>query len=117
MSLDRSSGHLAAVGGGGLRGGLVRAGRRSLRAKSRIVTDQLEVELDHDTGGIRGAVLKKALIRAADLGDGLATAFRDGALSGRIARLPAEPAIGRRSWKTFSDHGTPTLAAEGPWRG
>jgi DnaJ domain len=54
---------LAALGtwllwGGGLPWGLSGPAQKSPGQSSRIVTDHLEVELDHDTGRIRGRVLK-----------------------------------------------------------
>ncbi len=54
---------LAALGtwllwGGGLPWGLSGPAQKSAGQTSRIVTDHLEVELDHDTGRIRGRVLK-----------------------------------------------------------
>ena len=54
---------LAALGtwllwGGGLPWGLSGPAQKSAGQTSRVVTDHLEVELDHDTGRIRGRVLK-----------------------------------------------------------
>jgi hypothetical protein len=54
---------LAALGtwllwGGGLPWGLSGPAQKSPGQISRVVTDHLEVELDHDTGAIRGRVLK-----------------------------------------------------------
>jgi hypothetical protein len=54
---------LAALGtwllwGGGLPWGLSGPAQKSPGQTSRVVTDHLEVELDHDTGQIRGRVLK-----------------------------------------------------------
>jgi DnaJ domain len=54
---------LAALGtwllwGGGLPWGLSGPAQKSPGQSSRVVTDHLEVELDHDTGRIRGRVLK-----------------------------------------------------------
>jgi DnaJ domain len=54
---------LAALGtwllwGGGLPWGLSGPAQKSPGQTSRVITDHLEVELDHDTGQIRGRVLK-----------------------------------------------------------
>jgi len=47
-----------ATGWRGFPGGFPRGGRSSPGQTSRIVTDHLEMELDHDTGAMRGQVLK-----------------------------------------------------------
>src|SRR6185436_17561341 len=60
MSLAALGSWLLWGGGGSAWGGFPGRAQKSPGQTSRVVTEHLEVELDHDTGEIRGRVLKGA---------------------------------------------------------